>query len=86
MLTLKRPRLLLTLLAGLAVGCGAGQSSDPVQKPEARFSLTPFGRTADDKLVEVITLRNSAGIEARVLTLGGIILSLKTPDDLVPDT
>jgi aldose 1-epimerase len=42
--------------------------------------LAPFGRTPDDKLVELITLRNNAGVEARVLTYGGIILSLKTPD------
>ena len=51
-----------------------------MQKPAPTFTLNPFGRTPDDKLVEVVTLKNSAGIEARVLTYGGIILSLKTPD------
>ena len=72
--------LLVLGLAGLAAACGSEPSSAPVQKPAPKFTLTPFGRTPDDKLVEVIQLTNSAGIEARVLTYGGIILSLKTPD------
>ena len=71
---------LVLSLAGLAAACGREPSSAPVQKPAPGFTLTPFGRTPDDKLVEVINLRNSAGIEARVLTYGGIILSLRTPD------
>jgi aldose 1-epimerase len=67
-------------LAGLAAACGREPSSAPVQKPAPTFTLTPLGRTPDDKLVEVIQLTNSAGIEARVLTYGGIIMSLRTPD------
>src|SRR5215510_15701383 len=71
---------LCSILAGLAVGSGNEPSSTPVQNPAPRFTLTPFGRTPDDKLVEVVNLRNNSGVEARVLTYGGIILSLKTPD------
>ena len=42
--------------------------------------LAPFGPHADDKLVDLITLRNRNGIEMTVLTYGGVIMSLKTPD------
>ena len=67
-------------LAGLAAGCGGEQSSAPVQNPLPRFTLGQFARTPDDKLVELITLRNNAGVEAKILTYGGIIMSLRTPD------
>jgi aldose 1-epimerase len=75
-----RALVLCTVLSPLAAGCGGEQSSAPVQTPAPRFTLTPFAQTPDGKLVEVVTLRNGAGVEAKVLTYGGIILSLKTPD------
>jgi aldose 1-epimerase len=39
-----------------------------------------FGTMADGKTVELYTLTNSHGIEVRVMTYGGIIVSVKTPD------
>ena len=48
--------------------------------PQQRLSQVPFGRTADGTVVDLITLRNGNGIEMTVLTYGGIIKSLKTPD------
>jgi len=42
--------------------------------------LAPFARTPDDQEVDLITLRNQAGVEIRVMTYGATILSLKTPD------
>ncbi len=39
-----------------------------------------FGTTPDGKAVELYTLTNTHGIEARIMTYGGIIVSLKTPD------
>lgn len=49
--------------------------------PRSQPSVThaPFG-SADGKAVNVYTLRNANGMEARVMTYGGIILSLKVPD------
>jgi aldose 1-epimerase len=70
----------LLALVGLAAGCGGGESSAPVQTPNPLQTQGPFARTADDKLVDLITLRNRNGIEVKVLTYGGIIMSLKTPD------
>ncbi|MEZ5320188.1 MAG: aldose epimerase family protein [Vicinamibacterales bacterium] len=45
-----------------------------------RLTLAPFGRTADNQVVDLITLRNARGLEMRVLTYGGVIMSLRTPD------
>jgi len=39
-----------------------------------------FGTTSDGKAVELYTLTNTHGIEVRVMTYGGIIVSVKTPD------
>jgi len=57
---------------------GSGVSSSaqgaPMVKKEA------FGTTPDGKAVELYTLTNTQGIEVRVMTYGGIIVSLQTPD------
>ena len=39
-----------------------------------------FGHTHEGDAVECYTLRNDAGMEARVMTYGGILLSLRMPD------
>ncbi|MEI8140507.1 MAG: aldose epimerase family protein [bacterium] len=39
-----------------------------------------FGKLADDREVNVFTLTNKSGVEARILNYGGIVLSLKVPD------
>ena len=71
------------LLAGglVAAGCGREESSStPMATPKPRLTQTPYGRTADDKVVDLITLRNLHGIEMTVITYGGIITTLRTPD------
>ncbi len=40
----------------------------------------PFGKTADGKPVDIFTLTNAKGMEAKIMTYGGIVVSLKTPD------
>lgn len=40
----------------------------------------PFGTTPDGKAVDIYTLTNTHGLEVRVMTYGGIIVSVKTPD------
>jgi aldose 1-epimerase len=50
----------------------------PITPP--RLTSVPAGTTADGTPVDLITLRNGKGIEITVLTYGGIIQTLKTPD------
>jgi aldose 1-epimerase len=40
----------------------------------------PFGQTPDEQAVDLVTMTNPNGIEARIMTFGGIIVSIKTPD------
>jgi aldose 1-epimerase len=40
----------------------------------------PFGTTLDGTPVQIYTLRNVNGMEARIMTYGGIVQLLKTPD------
>ncbi len=39
-----------------------------------------FGKLADGREVQVFTLTNTSGIEARIINYGGIVLSLNVPD------
>ncbi len=40
----------------------------------------PFGQTPDGQAVDLVTMTNPNGIEARIITYGGIIVSLTVPD------
>jgi aldose 1-epimerase len=69
-------------LAGLGAvyltGCASISKSGPASK--GTISEAPFGKTADGTPVEIYTLRNRKGMEARIMTYGGIVQSLKVPD------
>ncbi|NWA23321.1 galactose mutarotase [Pseudomonas gingeri] len=72
---MKHPRHLLSGLAlSMLIASGgahaAGLSSE--QKP--------FGKTNDGTAVEQYVLRNSHGMQATVITYGGVLQSLKVPD------
>jgi aldose 1-epimerase len=64
--------------AGLGAACFVGCAS--MSKPTGTIGQAPFGKTADGTPVEIYTLRNSKGMEARIMTYGGIVVSLKVPD------
>jgi len=70
---------MLILGAGLCAvylaGCaGSRPASGTISGPK------PFGKTPDGQSVDLFTLRNSKGVEASIMTYGGIIVSLKVPD------
>ena len=46
----------------------------------AMISKKLFGLTSDHTSVELFTLRNRKGMEATIMTYGGIVTSLKVPD------
>jgi len=52
----------------------------PVPGPPVRVTQSSFGKTADRTAVDLYTLRNKNGMEAAIMTYGGIVVSLKTPD------
>jgi aldose 1-epimerase len=64
--------------AGLGAPGLAVCSSMP--RSNGTISHAPFGRTPDGAPVELYTLRNRSGMEARIMTFGGAVTSLKTPD------
>ena len=64
--------------AGLCAACFVGCAS--MSKTTGTISQAPFGKTADGTPVEICTLRNSKGMEACIITYGGIVVSLKVPD------
>ena len=71
------------LMGAVACGGNSDSSSQPASKGadmSPRVSLTPFGQTADGTGIDLITLRNQRGVEIRVMTYGGIILSIRTLD------
>ena len=47
---------------------------------ESSIERQPFGTTPEGQQVEVFTLTNANGMEVRVMSYGGIILSAKVPD------
>jgi hypothetical protein len=58
----------------------AAVAAEATQKKAPTVSASPFGRTADGTSVELYTLRNGRGMEARIATYGAILVSLTAPD------
>ena len=48
--------------------------------PARGVASAPFGKSSDGQPVTIYTLRNSGGMEARVMDYGGIVVSLTAPD------
>ena len=60
--------------AAFVVGCG------PTESNSHQITKESFGTSPEGKAVEVYTLKNAKGAEARIMTYGGVVLSLKMPD------
>jgi len=72
--------VVLAAISTVAAGCGGGESSTAVQDPRPRLTKAPFERMPDGQVVDLISLRSPSGVEMTVLSYGGTIVSLKTPD------
>jgi aldose 1-epimerase len=70
------------LFAGLAAICLAGcaSPSDTGGGTVSTVTKAPFGNAPDGTPVDLYTLRNGKGCEARICNYGGIVVSLKVPD------
>jgi aldose 1-epimerase len=77
----KITQFLMLASAGLGAACLVGCSSMPTPtNTVGTISQAPFGKIPDGTPVAIYTLRNSKGMEARIMTYGGIVQSLKVPD------
>ncbi len=63
------------MVFGMIIG---GLTAESAAKPSV--TKAPYGTTSDGAAVEIYTLRNSAGSEARIITYGGTVVSLRVPD------
>jgi aldose 1-epimerase len=70
----KRRLRLLTLWAIVSLAYGFAVDGKGKPKQES------FGRTRDGQTVEIYTLKNRRGVEARIMTYGAVVVSLKAPD------
>ncbi len=66
------------LLATAGAVCLLGCAS--LSHPPDGITKQPFGATKDGTPVDIYTLRNSKGAEAKICNYGGIVVSLKVPD------
>ncbi len=64
--------------AGLGAACLVGCAT--MSKTHPPITKADFGQTADGKTVELYTLKNANGAEAKIMTYGGIVQSLSVPD------
>lgn len=90
---MKTLRLFFFAISGLGIAmlnaCG---SKDPAQQapekeqgqqqssPQASIQSAPFGQTPQGAAVDLYTLRNARGMEARIATYGGTVTHLTAPD------
>jgi len=75
------------IFAGLFVACllgcastGPGVSKTSRTVTSSEMVRQSFGKTLDGKPVDLFTLRNSKGVEVRIMNYGGIVTSFKAPD------
>jgi aldose 1-epimerase len=68
------------ILAALVAALLPASGWTTEKKSKMDIQKQAFGKTADGVGVELYTLTNSKGAEARIMTYGGIVVSLKMPD------
>jgi aldose 1-epimerase len=77
---MKRKMEMMLLIAGMVamvclLGCASASGAG-----EGTITSAPFGTTPDGTKVDIFTLKNASGMEARICNYGGLVVSLKTPD------
>lgn len=71
--------MLMAVAALMQVGCTPPSMSHASAGPRG-ITKRPFGALADGALVDLYTLHNKMGLEARIMTYGATIVSLETRD------
>lgn len=57
-----------------------GETAAATGGPTMEIPKEPFGSLPDGTPIDIYTLKNTSGLEARVMTYGAILVSLKVPD------
>lgn len=76
----KKTARLITVTAAAMVAAFFAGCALMSNTPKGTITETGFGRLPDGTPVELYTLRNSHGMEATIMTYGGIVTTLKVPD------
>src|SRR5689334_5782377 len=76
---LDRKAVTLDLTALISVSIVQAIGATPEQ-PAKRVEQADFGKTQDGSEVKLITLRNSKGMTAQIISYGAIIKELQVPD------
>jgi aldose 1-epimerase len=71
-------KLLTVTTLGIAAACFTG--CETMNTPKGTITKASFGQTLDGQAVEIYTLKNTSGAEAKIMTYGGIVQSLIMPD------
>jgi aldose 1-epimerase len=64
----------------VAVGCLLSLSVRVPGDAKPQILKQPFGKIAEQKAADLFTLTNASGVEAKIMTYGGTVVSLKVPD------
>lgn len=72
----------LSLCSLVVYGCQSGGSENNGEASASQVNIekAPFGQTKDGKAVDIYTLTNANGVEAKITNYGGVVVSLKVPD------
>ena len=80
-------KMSLTNITAVALVSGAAffTGCTTMNTPKGTITKAEFGTTTSGQAVEIYTLRNTHGAEARILTYGGIVLGILTtpPEEMV---
>ncbi|HEX5397853.1 MAG TPA: aldose epimerase family protein [Verrucomicrobiae bacterium] len=68
------------MAAGLLAASLAGCASMSTSNTKSSITKSEFGTMPDGRPIQIYTLRNSKGAEARIMTYGGIVQKLTMPD------
>lgn len=56
------------------------KQDEQASQPQASIQKESFGTTKDGEAVDLYTLTNANGVEAKITNYGGVVISLKVPD------
>jgi aldose 1-epimerase len=78
--TMKKSFQLTTIAVAVIVVASSTGCTLMSHSPTGTITESAFGKLSDGTSVELYTLRNRHGMEATIMTYGGIVTSLKVPD------